>query len=117
MVADNNLILKASAAITTTTTGTAIDLGTRTLQPLVFRATVSAGAADASEVLTLVIQDSANNSDFVTLVGFPAIDGLGVFYRAAKPRQYVRYYATVAGTTPSFTTAIDVCPAGRDNEY
>lgn len=118
MVADNNLVLKASGAITTTTTGAEVDLGTRTLQPMVFRATVSAKGADASETLNLEIQDSdVTSGTFVTLVKFPAITAVGVYYRKAFPRRFVKFYATTSGTTPTFTTAIDVCPAGRDVQF
>lgn len=118
MVADNNLILKASGAITTTTTGAEVNLGTRTLQPLVFRATVSAKGADASETMALEIQDcDTSGGTFVTLVKFPAITAVGQYFRKAYPRQYVKFYATTGGTTPTFTTAIDVVPAGRDNKF
>jgi len=118
MVADNNLVLKASGAITTTTTGSEVNLGTRTLQPLVFVANVTAKGADASETLNLEIQDcDTTGGTFVTLVKFPAITAIGQYFRKAYPRQFVKYYATTGGTTPSFTTAINIVPAGRDTDF
>jgi len=118
MVADNNLILKASGAITTTTTGSVVDLGTRTLQPLVFRVNVTAKGADASETMSIEIQDcDTTDGTYVTLVKFPAITAIGQYFRKAYPRQFVKFYATTGGTTPTFTTSVDVTPAGRDTKF
>lgn len=118
MVYDNNLVLKASAAITTTTTGSEVNLGTRPVQPLVFVADVTAKGADASEYMDLEIQDSdTSGGTFVTLVKFPRITAVGQYFRKAVPRQFVKIYATTGGTTPTFTTAVNVSPAGRDDNF
>lgn len=118
MAYDNNVILKASAAITTTTTGSEVNLGTRTVQPMVFVADVTEKGADASEYMDLEIQDCATSSGtFTTLVKFPRITAVGQYFRKAYPRQYVKIYATTGGTTPTFTTAVNVAPAGRDTKF
>jgi len=118
MAYDNNLILKASGEITTTTTGSEVNLGTRTLQPLVFNVNVTAKGADASEYMDIEIQDcDTSGGTFVTLVKFPRITAVGQYFRKAYPRQYVKMYATVGGTTPTFTTAVNVAPAGRDVKF
>jgi hypothetical protein len=84
----------------------------------VFVANVTAKGADASETLNLEIQDcDTTGGTFVTLVKFPAITAIGQYFRKAYPRQFVKYYATTGGTTPSFTTAINIVPAGRDTDF
>lgn len=115
---DANLILKASAAITTTTTGTSVDFGQGgDLIKLVYEVVVSV-MTGTSPVLTIEIQDSDDDSTFQTLVKFPAISATGVYYRSAiSNKRYRRIYATTAGTSPSFTTAVNVVPAGRYDNY
>ena len=118
MVYDNNLVIKASGAITTTTTGSVVNLGCRPLQPLVFVVDVTAKGADASEYMDLEIQDcDTTGGTYVTLVKFPRITAVGQYFRKAFPRQFVKFYATTGGTTPTFTTAINVSPAGRDDNF
>jgi len=112
MPADSNLVLKASAAITTTTTGTSVDFGVADLADLTYRAVVSA-VSGAGATLTLAIQGSDDDSNFYTFATFKPIAAVGVYHVTCRtPYRYRRIYATTAGTSPSATTAVDVLAEG-----
>jgi hypothetical protein len=116
-VADNNLKLLASATKTASVTdATGVDFGSGDLLPTVYRAVVT--AASASDTLDIKIQESADNSTWNDLAVFDQITAVGVYYVTARsPKRYRRYYATIAGTDPSFTFQIDVVPAGEYLSY
>lgn len=116
MPADNNLIIKSSGALTTTTTGSEVDLGTRVLQPLRFRLNVSS-ITGATGTLSVKLQHSATTSGTYTDLGtFDSFTtSKGEDWIVARPKQFVKYVATLSGTTPNFTCAIDVVPAARYN--
>lgn len=118
MPADNNLIVKASGALTTTTTGSVVDLGGRPLLPVVFKYNVTS-ITGATATQAMKLQDCAtSNGTFVDLCAFPSVTtSAGVHYRSCRPNRYVKYVATLSGTTPNFTSQIDVVAAGRDVKF
>jgi len=118
MPADNNLIIKSSGALTTTTTGSEVDLGTRTLQPLRFRLNVTS-ITGATGTLDVKLQDCATSGGtFKDLRAWDQVTTTkGEQFFTARPRQFVKYVGTLGGTTPNFTCAIDVVPAGRYNKF
>jgi len=118
MPADNNLIIKSSGALTTTTTGSEVDLGTRVLQPLRFRLNVSS-ITGVTGTLSVKIQNSKTTSGTYTDCGtFDTFTtAVGSDWITIRPEQFVKYVATLSGTTPNFTLAIDVVPAGRYNKH
>ncbi len=116
---DKNLVLKASGAVTETTTGSAIDFGQGgDLIPLVYEINVTTVTGTGNPAMAARIEDSADGSTWHTLVAFPSITKAGSFYRSAKSKfRYRRFYATVTGTSPSFTCSVGVAPAGRYREF
>jgi len=71
-----------------------------------------------SPTMILAIQGSDDDSNWYTFATFKTISDVGVYFVTARtPYRYRRIYATTAGTSPSFTTAVDVVPAGRDVKF
>jgi hypothetical protein len=118
MPADNNGIVKATGALTTTTTGSVVDLGNRPLLPIVFKYNVTS-ITGATGTQAMKIQDCAtSNGTFVDLCHFPNVTtAVKTYYRSTRPERYVKYVATLSGTTPNFTSQIDVVAAGRDVKF
>lgn len=107
MAYDASLELKASAAVTSTGQGSAIDL--KTMAPhartLVANAVVTA-VSGTSPTCALVIQHSSDNSTWEDLAVFDdsSITAVGEFFCPFETkRRYVRIKHTLGGTSPSFT--------------
>ena len=117
-VKDANLIIKASGALTTTTTGAEVDLGTRTLQPLRFHLNVST-LTGATGTLSVKLQHcDTSGGTFVDLGTFAGATTAAMEdYLTLRPKRYVKYVATLGGTTPNFTFSVDVVPSGRYNKF
>jgi len=117
-VKDNNLVIKASGALTQTTTGAEVNLGTRTLQPLRFHFNLSA-LTGATGTLSVKLQHCATTGGtFQDLYTFATkTTAVGEEVATLRPMQYMKYVATLGGTTPNFTFAIDVEPAGRYSKW
>jgi len=115
---DANLkLLASSTKNSTVTNATGVDFGGRDLQPLTYRLTVTASTG-GTELLDVKIQESDDNSTWRDFLNFAQVTGTGISYVTGKSdARYRRYYATIAGTTPSFTMAIDVVPAGRYDKF
>jgi hypothetical protein len=118
MPADNNLIVKASGALTTTTTGAVIDLGSRTVQPLELRLIVTSITGTQGTMDVQIQECDTSNGTFVDMGNFPQVTtSTGAWYKKKSPRRYIKYVATLAGTSPNFTCQIDVVAAGRDIQF
>ena len=115
---DANLKLLASAAKTSTVSNaTGVDFGGSDLQSLAYRLNVTV-VSGTGMTLDVKIQESDNNSTWRGFAAFEQVNAVGTYYVSAKSdARYRRYYATIAGTTPSFTMAIDVVPAGRYDKF
>ena len=118
MPADNNLIIKSSGAVTTTTTGSVVDLGTRVLQPLRFRLNVTS-ITGATGTAAIKLQHCATTGGtYQDLCAFASVTtAVGEEFHTVRPMQFIKYVATMSGTTPNMTFAIDVVPAGRYNKH
>jgi len=118
MPADTNLIIKSSGALTTTTTGSVVVLGTRTLQPLRFRLNVTSITGSTGTLSVKLQHCATSGGTYQDLCTFASkTTAVGEEIRTEKPMQYMKYVATLSGTTPNFTFAIDVLPAGRYNKW
>ena len=115
---DANLKLLASATKTSSVTNaTGVDFDGRDLQPLVYRLSVTV-VSGTSPTLDVKIQESDDNSSWRDFAAFKQMTAVGIELVTAKSdARYRRYYATLAGTTPSFTMAIDVVPGGRYDKF
>lgn len=99
--------LVAHEAVTTNTTGSAVDGGAGTTNGGVAHLHVTA-ASGTSPTLDAIVEHSTNNSSWSTLATFTQATGVtsqrvtttGAVYR------YVRANSTLAGTNPSFTIAV-----------
>lgn len=114
---DANLSLKASGAITVTTTGTFIDLGAATeIRGDIVIDVTSVVSNDGNEFYILTLQGSTDGStlgaycaqclwDAATPTSLPAANSKLVipFTNApyGTPYRYVRLVSTLSGTTPS----------------
>lgn len=117
-VKDTNLTLKASGALTTTTTGSEVDLGTRHLQPLTFHLNITAVSGTTPTMSVKLQHCDTSGGTFVDLGTFAgATTATMEDFLTLKPKRYMKYVATIAGTTPSYTFSVDVLPAGRSNKY
>lgn len=111
------LTLKASAAETASTTGTAVELG----DAATITATVAVTAASGtSPTMVVDIEGSDDNTNWFSLGQFGAngyrAGSVGTapsnFTAAATARgavtgaPYIRYKSTIGGTTPSFTYSV-----------
>lgn len=115
---DANLYLLSSATKTSSVTNaTGVDFGGADLQPLCYRLVVTA-ASGTSPTLDVKIQESDDNSTWRDFAAFKQMTTTGIERVTAKSdARYRRYYATIAGTTPSFTMHINVVPGGRYDKF
>lgn len=117
MAADSKLVLRDGATagnLTATGNGTGVDVSTGGL-PLTGIAVrvIVPQAAGTSPTLDVKIQESADNSTWRDLVSFPQITAAGKYVRRFSGRlRYLRYAATVCGTSPNFVAVqIDITNA------
>src|ERR1700750_662927 len=116
MAYDTKLLLKASGAQTTSTSGTAVDLGNPTPnkgQLMMFRLFWTAQSG-TTPTWDLIIEESADNSTFRQVATFRQItstDGTFTGINATGKQmarfglvtqRFLRYRSVIAGTTPSF---------------
>lgn len=108
--------LKASAAETASTTGAAVQVNSGTA----FVSVVVTAASGTTPTMTVVIEGSADGTNFLTLAtvganGYSAgsvgtapsnITGAVTVLAAMDTMPYMRYRSVIAGTTPSFTYAV-----------
>jgi hypothetical protein len=109
---DALLQLQASVMKSSTFNSTGVDLKTGTPpRGMVARLLITA-ASGTTPTLDGKIQESADNSAWNDLVVFPQQTAAAEISRTFSTRKrYVRFVATIGGTTPSFTYEVDVVPA------
>ena len=115
---DANLKILSSATKTSSVTNaTGVDFDGRDTQPLTYLLIVTA-ASGTSPTLDVKIQESDDNSTWRDFAAFKQMTTTGQEPVTGKSdARYRRYYATIAGTNPSFTMQIDVVPAGRYDKF
>ena len=101
---DKNLMLiETTAAMTSTTTGSAVDFHGDDLYELNYRAVVSGTVSGTTPKIVLKIQGSDDKSNWTDIVTFPDITGAGEYNKKVRGKgKYRRAVATVSGTNPSF---------------
>lgn len=107
---DALLALQALVTKTATFTGAALDLGAHGLgsRALVARLLITA-ASGTTPTLVGKLQESDDNSAWNDLITFESQAAVSEsFRRFTTNKRYVRFVATIAGTTPSFAYAVDV---------
>lgn len=103
----DDVVLLASAARTTTTTGTGQATGNKGTARLFLNVTAGSGT---TPTLDVAIQTSYDGSTNWVAIGTAFTQATGVTsQRKVYPGcdRYIRAVATIAGTTPSFTFSVD----------
>ena len=101
---DKNLMLiETTAAMTSTTTGTAVDFNGPDMHDLNIRVVVGGTISGTSPKIVLTYQESDDKSNWTTIYTFPDITGAGeMSHKIRASKRYRRAVATVSGTNPSF---------------
>lgn len=103
--------LSGPSALTATGNGTGVDVS-GFVGRVIIRQNIGT-TSGTSPTLDGKIQDSADNSTFADVTGatFTQATAAGVQSIAVDSRllrKYARYVRTIGGTSPSFTTAVDI---------
>ena len=97
------MLIETSSAMTTTTTGSAVDFHGDDLYEVNYKAVVSGSVSGTSPKIVLKIQGSDDKSNWHDIVTFPDIEAAGVWDMQARGTgRFRRAVATVSGTSPSF---------------
>ena len=101
---DKNLMLiETTSAMTSTTTGSAVDFHGDDLYELNYRAVVGGMVSGTTPKIVLKIQGSDDKSNWTDICVFPDITGAGEKNVKVRGKgRYRRAVATVSGTNPSF---------------
>lgn len=106
---DTNLMLRTAGSLDTTAQGSSIDYGQGGMvRALVFKVIVPQ-ATGTTPTCDLVIEtaDDAAHATVLDKFTLPQITVAGVYRIAVKtPHRYIRYNATIAGTTPDFGVVV-----------
>lgn len=109
-ISDSEKLLRdGTTNLTATGNGTGVKVGPGPLHGM--KAWFSyASVTGTSPTLTLAIQESADNVTFTTVGTFPAFSGVDASPKYSElhihwTKDYLRYAATVGGTTPVYTSA------------
>lgn len=96
------MLLEPTSAVTSTTTGDAVDFHGDDLYPLNVRAVIKA-VSGTSPKMVLEYQGSDDGTNWTTLYTFPDIEAAGEFNKKILGKgRYRRVKATISGTSPNF---------------
>jgi hypothetical protein len=91
IIKDDELILRASAAATSTQTGTGIKMGPCQL----VKAVVHVSALTSTPTISVAIQQGTGDTGYSTVITFPDITAVGLYEVYFKTTEaWVRYLAT-----------------------
>lgn len=97
------MLIETTSAMTSTTTGSAVDFHGDDLYEMTYRAVVSGTVSGTTPKIVLKIQGSDDKSNWTDIVVFPDITAAGEWTKTVRGKgQYRRAVATVSGTSPSF---------------
>ncbi|MBQ6520910.1 MAG: hypothetical protein IJI14_19570 [Anaerolineaceae bacterium] len=97
------MLIETTSAMTSTTTGSAVDFHGDDLYELNYRAVVGGTISGTTPKIVLKIQGSDDRSNWHDIVTFPDITAAGEMNIKVRGKgRYRRAVATVSGTTPSF---------------
>jgi len=118
MALDTNLMLKASGALTETTTGSVVDFGNGDLNAMTYIMNVTS-VSGSSPTMDVTIQEADTpDGTYRTVLSFPQVTAAGQYFISGRlDGRYRKYVSTLAGTSPSFTFSLGVDMAGRYNKY
>ena len=97
------MLIETTSAMTSTTTGSAVDFNGGDMHDLNIRVVVSGTVSGTTPKIVLTYQESADKANWSTVYTFPDITGTGEWNKKIKcSKRWRRAVATVSGTTPSF---------------
>ena len=98
------MLIETTAAMTSTTTGSAVDFNGADMHELNIRVVVSGTVSGTTPKIVLTYQESASGTgDWSTVYTFPDITAAGEWNKKIRAtKRYRRAVATVSGTSPSF---------------
>ena len=100
---DKLMLIETTSAMTSTTTGSAVDLNGDDMDELNVRVIVGGTISGTTPKIVLKIQGSADKSTWVDLYTFPDITGVCEMNHKFRGKgRWRRAVATVSGTSPSF---------------
>ncbi len=106
-------VLKASAAITATDTGSAVDISDYTGEALVILNSSATGGADETSNVKLTHCDTEGGSYTDAGVAFTEVTNAAASYQVKRIsvdglKKYVKVVNTLAGTTPAVTFGVEI---------
>lgn len=97
------MLIETTSAMTSTTTGSAVDFHGDDLYELNYRAVVGGTVSGTTPKIVLKIQGSDDKSNWTDICVFPDITAAGEWNIKVRGKgKYRRAVATVSGTSPSF---------------
>ena len=97
------MLIETTSAMTSTTTGDAVDFNGGDMHELNIRVVVSGTVSGTTPKIVLTYQESADKSNWTTIYTFPDITGVGEWnHKMRATKRWRRAVATVSGTSPSF---------------
>jgi len=97
------MLIETTSAMTTTTTGSAVDFHGDDLYELNYRVVVGGTVSGTTPKIVLKIQGSDDKSNWTDICTFPDITGAGEKNIKIRGKgRWRRAVATVSGTSPSF---------------
>lgn len=97
------MLIETTSAMTSTTTGSAVDFRGDDLYEMNYRAVVGGTISGTSPKIVLKIQESDDKSNWHDIAVFPNIEAAGEWNIKVRGKgRYRRAVATVSGTSPSF---------------
>ena len=97
------MLIETTAAMTSTTTGSAVDFNAGDMHAMNYRVVVSGSVTGTTPKIVLKIQESADKSSWSDVYTFPDITGVGEWNKKIRcSKRWRRAVATVSGTSPSF---------------
>ncbi len=97
------MLIETTSAMTSTTTGSAVDFHGDDLYEVNYRAVVGGTVSGTTPKIVLKIQGSDDKSNWTDICVFPDITEAGEWNMQVRGKgRYRRAVATVSGTNPSF---------------
>jgi hypothetical protein len=97
------MLIETTAAMTSTTTGSAVDYNGPDMHELNIRVVVSGTVSGTTPKIVLTYQESDDKSNWSTVYTFPDITAAGEWDKKIRAtKRFRRAVATVSGTNPSF---------------
>lgn len=97
------MLIETTSAMTSTTTGSAVDFNGGDMHELNIRVVVGGTISGTTPKIVVKYQESADKSNWSDVYTFPDITGAGEWDKKIRAtKRWRRAVATVSGTNPSF---------------